>query len=192
MLARDYGESLTLTAFRRETGLSQHLIFDLCGSWTQLRIDIGLTPHAPRARPKYNIEQLKDMLRTAVDEHGPNLSEARFCRFTGISPSMITRRCGSWSQLRESIGLAPRATVGEHYTDTQLMEDLFQVICRCRCFPPYHQYKRLGGKIAAETIRDRYGSWPLTQNAFENYLAKLFRSPCKYFEPAEDRWLPGT
>ena len=28
-LAEEYGESLTLTAFRRETGLSQHVIFDL-------------------------------------------------------------------------------------------------------------------------------------------------------------------
>ncbi len=190
MLVRVYGESLSLTAFRRETGLSQHLIFDLCGSWTQLRIDIGLTPEAPRARPKLNIDQIKQALRTAVDEHGPNLSEARFCRLTGISPGMIARRCGSWSQLRQSIGLSPRATMGQQYTDLQVMEDLFQVICRCRRFPPFHQYKRLGGKIAAETIRDRYGSWPLTQNAFENYLTQILNfPPLKYYEPAQDHWL---
>ncbi len=193
MLASVYGESLTLTAFRRETGLSQHLIFDLCGSWTQVRIDIGLTPQAPRAHPKFNIEQLKEMLRKAVDEHGPNLSEARFCRLTGISPSMITRRCGTWGQLRESIGISSRASMGLQYTDLQVMEDLFQVICRCRRFPPFHQYKRLGGKIAAETIRDRYGSWPLTQNAFENYLTQVLKfSPLQYDEPARDRWLPSA
>lgn len=49
-LAREYGESLTLTAFRREMGLSQHVVFDLFGDWKNLRMAVGLTPEAPRAR----------------------------------------------------------------------------------------------------------------------------------------------
>ena len=193
-LAIEYGESLTLTAFRRETGLSQHLIFDLCGSWCQLRTDIGLTPEAPRGRNKLTPQKIQDQLRSAVEQHGPNLSETRFCQLTGLSGAMIARRFGSWGQLRESIGLVPRAAIIQRYTDLQLMEDLFNVICVCRMFPPYHQYKRLGGKISAMTIRDRYGSWPLTRDAFERYMVRRTPGgqPCRFYEWAEDRWKPST
>ena len=94
-LATEYGESLTLTAFRRETGLSQHLIFDLCGSWSELRTEIGLTPEAPRGRNKLPAEMIQNKLRQAISEHGPNLSETRFCQLTGLSAGIITRRCSS-------------------------------------------------------------------------------------------------
>ena len=193
-LAKTYGESLTLTAFRRETGLSQHLIFDLCGSWCQLRTDIGLTPEAPRARNKLSTEKIRDQLRAAIEQHGTNLSETRFCQLTGLSGAMLSRRFGSWGQLRESIGLAPRAVITQRYTDQQLMDDLFNVIAICRIFPPYHQYKRLGGKISAITLRDRFGSWPLTKDAFEDYMTQRFPrcGPCRYYERAEDRWKPST
>ena len=54
MLAAECGESLTLTAFRRETGFSQWLIFDLFGNWKTLRELLGLTFEAPRVRNKTN------------------------------------------------------------------------------------------------------------------------------------------
>ena len=193
-LANTYGESLTLTAFRRETGLSQSLIFDLCGSWCQLRTDIGLTPEAPRARNKLSTQKIQDQLRDAIALHGPNLSQSRFCQLTGLSEATTARRFGSWGQLRESIGLAPRAVIKQLYTDQQLMDDLFNVIATCRIFPPYHQYKRLGGQFAAITLRDRYGSWPLTKDAFEDYMTQRFPAsgPCRYYERAEDQWKPSS
>ncbi len=115
-LAADYGESLTLTAFRRETGFSQWLVFDLFGNWTSLRTELGLSPEAPRARNKLTLKQLQQKLREVIAEQGENISELRFCKLSGISGSTIARRAGSWGELRMSLGLSPRARIAQRYS----------------------------------------------------------------------------
>lgn len=172
-LAKTYGESLTLTAFRRETGLSQHLIFDLCGTWCELRTAIGLTPEAPRARNKLSSDAILEKLKTAVAQHGDNLSETRFCQLSGLSGTMISRRFGSWGQLRQLIGLPPRAKISCRYTDQQIFDDLHQVICRIHRCPTYPRYKRDGGLISAQTIRDRFGTWEDALEAYNRHIDRL-------------------
>ena len=68
VLAAEYGESLTLTAFRRETGFSQWLIFDLFGNWKSLREMVGLTSEAPRIRNKITAAEIRRRLEEVVAE----------------------------------------------------------------------------------------------------------------------------
>jgi hypothetical protein len=185
-IAQTYGESLTLTAFRRETGLSQHLIFDLCGSWCELRTAIGLTPEASRSRSKITNAAILEQLRSAIAEHGENLSESRFCQLTGLSGTMLARRFGTWGQLRQLVGLSARARIEPHYTDEQIFQDIFQVVERNCRRPTYGRYNFHGGQISAQTIRAHFGTWRDALKAFESYLecylseqtpAPLFRRP---------------
>ena len=185
-IAQTYGESLTLTAFRRETGLSQHLIFDLCGSWCELRTAIGLTPEASRSRSKITNAAILEKLRSAIAEHGENLSETRFCQLTGFSGTMLSRRFGTWGQLRQLVGLSARARIEPQYSDEQIFQDICQVVERIRRRPTYGRYNFSGGRISAQTIRARFGTWRDALKAFESYLerylseqtpAPLFRRP---------------
>lgn len=171
-IAQTYGESLTLTAFRRETGLSQHLIFDLCGSWCELRTAIGLTPEASRSRSQITNAAILEKLHSAIAEHGENLSESRFCQLTGLSGTLLSRRFGTWGQLRQLVGLSPRARIEPHYSDEQIFQDIFQVIERIRRRPTYGKYAFHGGRISAQTIRARFGSWHDALFAFQRYLER--------------------
>lgn len=173
-LAKTYGESLTLTAFRRETGLSQHLIFDLCGTWCELRTAIGLTPEAPRARNKISNEAILEKLKSAIAEHGENLSETRFCELTKLSGTMLSRRFGTWGQLRQQVGLSPRAKIEQRYTDDQIFQDIFDVVARIHSKPSFRKYTLNGGKISAQTVRDRFGTWEDAMEAFQCYLDRRF------------------
>ena len=172
-LAAEYGESLTLTAFRRETGFSQWLIFDLFGNWKNLRTELGLTPEAPRARNKLTLEQLQKTLREVIAEQGENISELKFCKLTGISGSTIARKAGSWGELRMSLGLVPRARIPQRYSDQDLILDLFRVYRVLKRCPRMTEHKRFGGRIPAMTIRDRFGSWKNVRVVFEHHRRKL-------------------
>ena len=174
-LAAQYGESLTLTAFRRETGYSQWLIFDLFGNWKNLRTELGLTPEAPRLKNKLTLEQLQTHLREVVAQHGENVSEIRFCKLTGISGGTIARRAGSWGALRQSLGLAPRAKQARIYSAADIMRDLHTVYCTLGRCPKIHEHQRRGGKINAMTIRDRFGSWRKVRIALEAYRRNIFK-----------------
>ncbi len=67
-LAKTYGESLTLTAFRRETGLSQHLIFDRYGSWplTKDAFEDDMTQRFPRCGPCRYYERAEDLWKPST------------------------------------------------------------------------------------------------------------------------------
>ncbi|MFG0332601.1 MAG: homing endonuclease associated repeat-containing protein [Maioricimonas sp. JB049] len=169
-LAAEYGESLTLTAFRRETGLSQHAIFDLFGSWKKLRLAVGLSPEAPRARNRVTNDLILERMRELAAEHGERLTERAFVQATGYSARLIRDRFGSWSDLRLAVGLSPRAKVQQHYTTEELLEDLYRVYSRTRSRPLYHKHRVRGGRISPTTIQQRFGSWTNACDALKGYL----------------------
>ncbi|SFJ69438.1 homing endonuclease associated repeat-containing protein [Planctomicrobium piriforme] len=158
-LAAEYGESLTLTAFRRETGYSQWEIFDLFGSWKQLRIAVGLTPMAPRVRNRVNEQHILDLGRQLVEELGEALTERTFQKRTGLSGRLIADRFGSWGELRQQLGLTPRAKIQKTYTEAEMIEDLYRVYRITRRKPRYHQHRHYGGRISPNTIQQYFGSW---------------------------------
>lgn len=175
-LAETYGDSLTLTAFRRETSLSQWAIFDLFGSWRNLRMAVGLTPESPRVRNRITRDCILKLFQQSLEKHGPNLTENRFLRETGLSGRLIADRFGSWAELRATSGLSPRAKTALQYTDDQLIDDLYRVYERRLQRPRYHSHRRHGGKISAATIQTRFGSW---KHACAHLKARLF---CEYSE----------
>lgn len=169
-LAQNHGESLTLTAVQRNIGISRARLLKLCGSWSQLRTDIGLSPDGPHARNQLSNESIQDKLRAAIALHGENITQALFCQLTGFSTNLISKRWSSWAQLRQSLGLAPRAKMDNHYTDQEIFDDLQQVITRIHRRPTFVSYKLDGGTISSQTIRNRFGSWQKAIYAYEDEL----------------------
>lgn len=169
-LAESYGESLTLTAFRRETGLSQQAIYDLFGNWKNLRIAVGLTPEAPRARNKISKDSILELMQKQVEEHGELLTEFLFLKATGLSSRMIADRFGSWGNLRAAFGLKRRAKIQRYYSDEELLEDLYRVYRWCRGRPVFAKHRVRGGQIAPATIQFRFGSWSWACRRFLEYL----------------------
>ncbi|MBT5020196.1 MAG: hypothetical protein HON04_15800 [Planctomicrobium sp.] len=169
-LAAEYGESLTLTAFRRETGLSQHVIFDLFGNWKNLRTEVGLTPESPRARNMISKDQILKLMKEQVAEHGERLTENMFLRATGLSGRMVADRFGSWGNLREAMGLKCRAVIRPHYTDEDIYFDLYRVFRQFREDPIYHRHRYRGGKISPFTISYRFGCWRGAKLYFAQFL----------------------
>ena len=188
-LAKEYGESLTLTAFRRETGYSQWLIFDLFENWKNLGTAVGLTPEAPRARNKVSKEEILVPMREMAEQHGEFLTELIFLKATGFSGRMIADRFGSWGALRQAVGLKARAKIQRHYTDEELIEDMYRVYRRYRGRPIYHQHQRRGGKISPGTIRDRFGSWEGAKAGLKAFLRRRGVYDDKMPLPVEDREL---
>jgi Homing endonuclease associated repeat len=169
-LAQQHGESLTLTTVQRNIGISRARLLKLCGSWSQLRSAIGLSPDGPHARNSLSNETIQDKLRAAIAQHGGNITQAQFCRMTGYSTNLIEKRFGSWAQLRQSLSLAPRAKMANHYTDQEIFDDLLQVITRIHRRPTFVSYKLDGGTISSQTIRNRFGSWQKAIYAYEDEL----------------------
>ncbi|QDT31477.1 hypothetical protein [Thalassoglobus polymorphus] len=189
-LAEDYGESLTLTAFRRETGLSQHVIFDLFGNWKNLRTEVGLTPEAPRARNKISKNQILKLMTEQVAEHGENLTEVQFLHATGLSGRMIMDRFGSWGDLRESVGLSRRARLKTRYSEQDLYDDLYRVYRIFRERPNYNKHRYRGGLISPGTICHRFTSWEWACLRFRDYLKShdLFNSKMPLPEQLEQEF----
>lgn len=174
-LKEDYGEGLTLTAFRRETGLSQHLIFDLFGNWRELRMMIGLTPMAPRSRKKFTNAQLVEHLKRLAGERGPNITQWEFCHAVGTSHAEIGRRFGSWGNLRVEAGLPRRIRRPSQFTDEQMLDDLLQVYLRVGFLPPLNSYKFYGGKISSASIRARFRNDQGVRIKFEIHRRKYMK-----------------
>lgn len=167
-LAGDYGESLTLTAFRRETGLSQWAIFDLFGSWKELRVAVGLTPEAPRRRNKITREGILELARRLAAQHGELLTEWLFLQETGLSGRVVRDRFGSWGAVREAVGLKKRARPRPRYTEEELLEDLWRA-WRYNGTPRYHKHRWNGGQISPCTFIAKWGRWPVVVAAYEGY-----------------------
>ena len=174
-LAHTHGESLTLTVVLRESGLTRTLLLKLCGSWCELRTAIGLTPDGPHSRTTLSNAAIVDKLRAAIAQHGENITQVLFCRLTGYATTLLAHRFGSWGQLRQSAGIAPRAKMQNRYTDQEIFDDILQVVSRIHRPPTYNGYKRNGGKISTQTLRDRFGGWQKVIYAFEDELDR--RSP---------------
>jgi hypothetical protein len=170
-LAREYGESLTLTAFMRETGIWQSVIFDLFGNWKNLRTAVGLTPEAPRARNKVTKERILELMREQAAIHGERLTERLFREATGLSERVITDRFGSWGKLRQAVGLSPRAKTRQpQYTEEEIIEDLYRVYRSTRQMPRSYRYRFDGGRICPGTIQQRFGSWSAACEALRAHL----------------------
>lgn len=169
-LAQRDGEALSLATVRGETGLSRERILKLCGSWSELREAVGLRPYGPLRRDRLANEAIQDQLRAAVAEHGENITLVRFCSLTSYTAVFLNRRFGSWSQLRQSVGLSRRAKMPEHYTDQEIFDDMLEVVKRIRRKPTKSRYKHDGGKIGAETIANRFGGWQRALYAYEDEL----------------------
>ena len=75
-LAQQHGESLTLTAVQRQIGISRARLLKLCGSWSQLRSAIGLSPDGPHARNQLSNESIQDKLRAEIAQ---SMSRADNC-----------------------------------------------------------------------------------------------------------------
>lgn len=175
-LAEEYGESLTLTAFRRETGWSQWAIFDLFGNWKNLRLAVGLTSMAPRVKCRVSKARIVELAREQAAKHGERLTEWTFRQETGLSGRVIQERFGSWGALRQLVGLGPRAKVARGYSDQELLDDLYNVFVRSgRKRPIYQQHRKRGGRFSAQTIRDRWGSWIAVRTAFELWRRRVER-----------------
>jgi hypothetical protein len=172
-LAADYGESLTLTAFRRETGISQWAIFDLFGNWKNLRIAVGLTPEAPRGRNRIGESQILELAREYAAKYGERLTERMFLKGTGLSARMIGDRFGSWGELRTAVGLKRRAKMQRGYTETQLLQDLYRTWRPLGTVPRFQQHRRNGGKISASTIQIWFGSWRVAVAAYNAHCRQL-------------------
>lgn len=175
-LAQRDGEALSLATVRGETGLSRERILKLCGSWSELREAVGLRPYGPHSRDRLTNEAIQDQLRAAVAEHGENITYLRFCQLTGYSCTFLDRRFGSWSQLRQSVGLSRRAKMSNHYTDQEIFDDMLEVVKRIRRVPTHRSYKRDGGQISAQTIADRFGGWQKAIYAYEDELDRRLNS----------------
>lgn len=176
-LASQHGASLTLTTVQRQLGISRNRLLNLCGSWTQLRADVGLAPHGPHSRDPLSNEMIQEQLREAINQHGGNITQAEFCRITGFSSNLITKRWGSWAQLRQSVDLGPRARMKNHYTDQEIFEDILQVVIRIHRRPTFASYKLDGGKISSQTIRNRFGSWERALHAYEDEMDRRSLRP---------------
>lgn len=169
-LAQVHGESLTLAMVRRGSGLSRERIIKLCGPWCELRTLVGLSSHGPHARNSRSNSSIQERLRAAVAEHGENLTLACFCETTGFANALIARRFGSWGKLRQSIGLGARASIEDRYTDRQIFDDIQQVVSRIHRVPTFHGYKREGGRVSSQTMRNRFGTWQKVIYAYEDDL----------------------
>lgn len=176
-LAQTYGESLTLIGLCRTANVSRKRVIDLFGSWGQLRGELGLTPNGQHSPFTLSDDKIRDKLRAIVAEHGENVSLARFCDLTGYNPSLLYRRFGSWSALRRSIGISNRSQVPKQYSDREIFDDIFQVVCRIRRKPTFNSYKRDGGRISPQTMYLRFGSWEKVLYAYEDDLDRRSRSP---------------
>ena len=186
-LAQNHGESLTLTAVQRNIGISRSRLLKLCSSWSQLRSDIGLSPDGPHARNQLSNESIRDKLRAAITQHGENITQAQFCQLTGFSSNLIEKRLGSWAQLRQSLGLAPRAKMDNHYTDQEIFDDIQQVVTGIHRRPTFVSYKLDGGTISSQTIRNRFGSWQKAIYAYEDELdRRSVASQPRYREDPEN------
>ncbi len=130
-LAQQHGEALTLTAVQRHIRISRARLLKLCGSWSQLRSAIGLLPDGPHARDPLSNEMIRDKLRAAIAQCGANIKRAEFCQMTGYSPNLISKRWGSWAQLRQSLGLAPHAKMENHYTDQEIIDEAEDQFRKC-------------------------------------------------------------
>jgi hypothetical protein len=176
-LAGEYGESLTLTAFRRETGLSQWAIFDLFGNWKNLRVAAGLTPEAPRVKNRITKERILELARPLAEEHGERLTEWLFLQETQLSGRMVANRFGSWGALRQALGLSRRAKVRRGHSQDELLDDLYQVWRRLGERPKYHQHRWRGGKFHASTIREAFGSWEVVLAAYAAHCRRIEKIP---------------
>ncbi len=169
-LVEVHGETLTLTVVRQKSGLSRERINKLCGSWCELRAMAGLMPNGPHARHTLANEEIRESLRAAVVQHGDNLTLARFCQLTGFASTFLARRFGSWGQLRQSMGLEERAAIRDRYTDREIFDDIQQVVSRIHRVPTFHGYKREGGRISSQTMKNRFGTWQKVIYAYEDDL----------------------
>lgn len=168
-LAAEYGESLTLTAFRRETGLSQHVIFDLFGNWCELRVAVGLSREAPRSRNKVSKEMILNRMRELAADYGEELTEHIFLAQTRWSSRLIQSRFGNWGNLREEVGLTRRAKLRKNYSNHEILEDLYRVYRKRKKPPAVNQHRAYGGMVSPQTIKERFGSWRQVKLLFEMY-----------------------
>lgn len=176
-LAQKHGESLTLIAVQRAIGISRKRLLELCGPWHQLRTDLGLAPHGPHSRDRLSNDTIQQQLRDAMAQHGENIKQADFCRITGYSTNFIEKRWGSWAQLRQSVGLAPRAKMKNHYSDQEIFDDILQVVIRIHRRPTFASYKLDGGQISSQTIRNRFGSWEKAIHAYQDEMDRRSLRP---------------
>lgn len=176
-LVKVHGDSLTLIQLCRDAKLSRNQVIKLGGSWAALRLELGLTKAGWHSQDDLPDDEIRDMLRVAVAEHGENVSLARFCDLTGYNPSLLYRRFGSWSALRRSIGIFQRSQVPKQYSDQEILDDIFQVVCRIRRKPTFNSFKRDGGRISPQTMCLWFGSWEKFLYAYEDDLDRRARSP---------------
>jgi len=158
-LAEEHGESLNLMQFNRLTGWSPHLIYDLFGSWQQLRVAVGLKPKTPMSISIIPNSRLIELAQELADKHGERLTAWLFYKETGLSSQMVRGRFGSWGALREAVGLRARAQIQQRYTDAELLDDLLNVANRFGHVPRVNSHKRYRGKFHPCTIQRRFGSW---------------------------------
>ena len=171
-LVKRCGEGVTLAVFRRESGVPQAVVYDLFGSWCELRKALGLGRRAERKRVVSG-EGLQARLRELVGTHGEGLTFARFCQLSGYSSQVVVSRFGNWRGLRESIGMSGRVVLGAILSDEELLCDMARVYLKWKRIPGIKSYRRMGGRIAPETIRGRFGGWGQAKRTFREWARRI-------------------
>lgn len=151
--------------------MSLAVVYDLFGSWCELRNALGLKRQVERKRV-VNAEGLQARLRELVNEYGEGLTFARFCQLSGYSSQVVVSRFGNWRGLRESIGLSGRVVPGVILGDEELLCDMARVYLRWNRIPGIKSYRRMGGRIAPETIRGRFGGWGQAKRVFREWVKR--------------------
>jgi hypothetical protein len=170
----EYGPALSFRRFRHETGISEETVNELFGGWRQLLHAMRSPPNTPMKQRRLTNRQIVDRLRRHAEKWGDAITEADFCKQTGVTIHQITTRFGTWQQLREAAGLSQRAHRGHLYTDKELLDDLLQVYLLSGKRPSISTHRHWGGRFAPSTFRARFGSWQTVRVVFELYRRRYF------------------
>lgn len=158
-LVKEHGENLTFLTYIRHTGYPERRIYEIFGCWANLRMAIGLPPHAHSGRKKISTEQILADARKLALQHGDCLTAKLFCSLTGCTLNIIYSRFGGWGELRRQVGLSPRAVKKPVISREEIIEDLLRVYRVTGSRPSYTSHVARGGRISVHTIRYYFGSW---------------------------------
>lgn len=187
-VVREHGEHVSLHRFCLLTGFSQSCIDARFGRWSKLRSAAGLPPI--HSQSPISEADVIAAFQTALKTHGPRLSLQTFSLESGISERVIYSRCGSWTKLRLSAGLPPRANIGQpksarshadhvkpHVTPAQILDRLRAIIREHGENIAFTRFCKLT-QYSQRTVVTRFGSWSNLRRAAG--LEPYARTPARF------------
>ncbi len=172
----EHGPNLTMTAFRRLTGVPRSRIVQHFGGWIALKSALGYPAvGAPRRQvtPGRTAESILNALRKILPDAGPGITLYEFTRRTRISATCVYLQFGSWSELRQQAGLSRWPPARRLFTDEQLLLDVRHVINLSGKDVTQESYSAFG-RIGLHTLIRRFGSFSAALTAFAEYMDELY------------------